>query len=144
MALCLKEGYLLSVAVFRKIFQCYNIAMATPWCIYTRQRPKSALNSASIPDNNLQRWDSFFTLKLEGGDWGTLFRQSFGKVSDGSPKNIILNSEEEAIYPELIWDKGQIHSWTLLEEFFLVHSKLSHVSTKGITPTFLTIFTWFI
>lgn len=86
----------------------------------------------------------FFCLEMRRGDWGTIFRQSFGKVSDGSPKIIVLNAEEEAIYQVLIRDNGQSHSWTLLEEFSLVHVKLSHVSAKGITLTFLTILTRFI
>ena len=87
---CLREGFPLSVAVFRKVFQCYNSSSSNCGWVYVKQRPKCKhiFNSASIPDNN-QNWrNSFVGLRWENGDWGTLFRSSFGKVSDGSLKSI--------------------------------------------------------
>ena len=138
MVLCLRKGFPLSVAVFRKIFQCYNSALATPGWVYIRQRPKSPhiFNGSSIPDNNPQWRDTFVGLKWEGGDWGTLFRRSFGKVSDWSAKTITLSPEEMIIYDELIKDNGQTVSQMLLEEFSLIHAGLSTVSVKGIFPFF--------
>ncbi|KAL8131461.1 hypothetical protein AgCh_007409 [Apium graveolens] len=47
---------------------------------------------------------SVMWLRWENGDWGTLFRSSFGKVSDGSLKFIHLTPEETIIYNELTRD----------------------------------------
>ncbi|KAL8094462.1 hypothetical protein AgCh_036117 [Apium graveolens] len=87
--------------------------------------------SASIPDNN-QHWrNSFVELRWENGEWGTLFRSSIRKVSDGSLKSIHLTPEETIIYDELTRDDGATTSWTLLEEFSLIHVGLSSVSQQA-------------
>ncbi|KAL8155304.1 hypothetical protein AgCh_000616 [Apium graveolens] len=102
----LRESFPLSVAVFRKIFQCYNSSSSICGWVYVKQRPKCKhiFNSASIPDNN-QNWrNSFVGLRWENGNWGTLFRSSFGNVSDGSLKSIHLTPEETIIYNELTRD----------------------------------------
>ncbi|XP_074337329.1 uncharacterized protein LOC141674523 [Apium graveolens] len=133
MVCCLREGFPLSVAVFRKVFQCYNSSSNICGWVYVKQRPKSKhiFNSASIPDNN-QNWrNSFVGLRWENGDWGTLFRSSFGKVSDGSLKSIHLTPEETIIYNGLTQDDGSTTSWTLLEEFSLIHVGLSSVSQQA-------------
>ncbi|KAL8101143.1 hypothetical protein AgCh_033140 [Apium graveolens] len=129
----LREGFTLSVAVFRKVFQCYNSSSSICGWVYVKQRPKSKhiFNSASIPDNN-QNWrNSFVRVRWENGDWGTLFRSSFGKVSDGSLKSIHLTPEETIIYNGLTQDDGTTTSWTLLEEFSLIHVGLSSVSQQA-------------
>ncbi|KAL8127159.1 hypothetical protein AgCh_014181 [Apium graveolens] len=127
------EGFPLSVVVFRKIFQCYNSSSSICGWVYIKQRPKCKhiFNNASIPDNN-QNWrNSFVGLRWENGDWGTLFRSSFRKVSDGSLKSIHLTLEETIIYDELTRDDGATISWNLLEEFSLIHVGLSSVSQQG-------------
>ncbi|KAL8088283.1 hypothetical protein AgCh_038166 [Apium graveolens] len=129
----LRGGFPLSVAVFRKVFQCYNSFSGNCGWVYVKQRPKCKhiFNSASIPDNN-QNWrNSFVGLRWENGDWGTLFRSSFGKVSDGSLKSIHLTLEETIIYDELTRDDGATISWTLLEEFSLIQVGLSFVSQQA-------------
>lgn len=45
--------------------------------------------------------------EMGGGNWGTLYRSSFWKVCDGSPKSITLLPEEQLICDELIKDGGQ-------------------------------------
>ncbi|KAK1351331.1 hypothetical protein POM88_054463 [Heracleum sosnowskyi] len=70
-------------------------------------------------------------LVWEGGDWGTLFRKSFGRVSDGSPSNIVLNEEELHAYSELIKDNGTTVAWELLDEFVLKSVGLSTVHDKA-------------
>ncbi|XP_074336556.1 uncharacterized protein LOC141673711 [Apium graveolens] len=133
MVCCLREGFPLSVAVFRKVFQCYNSSSNICGWVYVKQRPKSKhiFNSASIPDNNPNWRNSFVGLRWENGDWGTLFRSSFGKVSDGSLKSIHLTPEETIIYNGLTQDDGTTTSWTLLEEFSLIHVGLSSVSQQA-------------
>ncbi|KAL8105086.1 hypothetical protein AgCh_029032 [Apium graveolens] len=129
----LREGFPLSVAVFRKVFQCYNSSSSICGWVYVKQRPKSKhiFNSASIPDNN-QNWrNSFVGFRWENGDWGTLFRSSFRKVSDGSLKSIHLTPEETIIYNGLTQDNDTTTSWTLLEEFSLIHVGLSSVSQQA-------------
>lgn len=76
----------------------------------------------------------------EGGDWGTVFRPSFGRVNDGSPKTIELSPAEQVIYDDLIKDNGHTHSWILLEEFSLKNAGLSTVSDEGISLTFPFLF----
>ena len=75
--------------------------------------------------------EGIFLLKVGGGDWGTLFRSSFGKVVDGSPNDIVLSDEEQITYVVLTADKGKTHSWFLLRETVLVEHGLSPVSEKG-------------
>ncbi|KAK1374769.1 hypothetical protein POM88_030962 [Heracleum sosnowskyi] len=70
-------------------------------------------------------------LVWEGGDWGTLFRRSFSRVSDGSPGNIILNDEEAHAYAELTKDDYATMAWMLLDEFQLKSLGLSNVSDKA-------------
>jgi len=70
-------------------------------------------------------------LTWAGGDWATLFRRPFCKVSDGSPGSIILSDEEEVAYQALISDDGKTDTWTLLEEFSLKKVGLSQASDKG-------------
>ncbi|KAL8134677.1 hypothetical protein AgCh_009632 [Apium graveolens] len=98
----LREGFPLYVAVFRKVFQCYNSSSSICGWVYVKQRPKSKyiFNSASIPDNN-QNWrNSFVGLRWENGDWAH---------SSDLPSG----------------------SWTLLEEFSLIHVGLSSVSQQA-------------
>ena len=134
-----RKGHRLSVAVFRKIFQLVTSPLTAPGWVYIKQRPKTShiFNGLSIPDNNFQWKDEFMLLFWEGGDWGTIFRPSFGRVNDGSPKTIELSIEEQAIYDDLIKDNGQTHSWTLLEEFSLKSAGLSNVSDEGSSLSFI-------
>ncbi|KAL8133832.1 hypothetical protein AgCh_009047 [Apium graveolens] len=108
-----------------------NLHIALVDRISARPKSKHIFNSASIPNNN-QNWrNSFVGLHWENGDWGTLFRSSFGKVSDGSLKSIHLTPEETIIYNGLTQDDGTTTSWTLLEEFSLIHVGLSSVSQQA-------------
>ena len=75
-------------------------------------------------------------LLWEGGDWGTLFRSTFSKVTDGSPNDIVLNEEETHAYNELIKDNNATMAWELLDEFVLKALGLSKVHDKG---NFLTL-----
>ncbi|KAL8155202.1 hypothetical protein AgCh_000546 [Apium graveolens] len=87
------------------------------------------VNIKRLHSHNNQNWrNSFVGLRWENGDWGTLFRSSFEKVSDGSLKSIHLSPEETIIYNELTRDDGTTTSWTLLEEFSLIHVGLSFIS----------------
>ncbi|KAL8098358.1 hypothetical protein AgCh_031208 [Apium graveolens] len=70
-------------------------------------------------------------LTWAGGDWATLFRRPFCKVSDGSPGSIRLTDEEEVAYQALISDDGKTDTWTLLEEFYLKKIGLSQASDKA-------------
>ncbi|XP_074327765.1 uncharacterized protein LOC141665682 [Apium graveolens] len=56
---------------------------------------------------------------------------SLRKVSDGSLKSIHLTPEETIIYNGLTQDDGTTTSWTLLEEFSLIHVGLSSVSQQA-------------
>ncbi|KAK1385018.1 hypothetical protein POM88_022753 [Heracleum sosnowskyi] len=88
------------------------------------------MNKASKRDNNPKWKEEFMYLIWEGGDWGTLFRSSFSRVSDGSPSNIILNDEEAHAYAELTKDDYATLAWVLLDEFQLKSLGLSNVSDK--------------
>ncbi|KAK1400169.1 hypothetical protein POM88_010032 [Heracleum sosnowskyi] len=85
----------------------------------------------SIPDNNPKWKNEFMYLVWEGGDWGTLFRRSFSRVSDGSPNDIVLNDEEAYAYAELTKDNYATLAWELLDEFQLKSLVLSSVSDKA-------------
>lgn len=124
----------LSIAVFRKVFQCYNKACTSPSWVYIRQKHKSPqiFNSASDRDNNQQWKDYLMGLQREGGDWGNPLQIIFWEGSDGSPKISTLSPEERIFYDELIKDNGQTVNWTLLEEFSLNHVGLTTTSAKGI------------
>ncbi|XP_074357867.1 uncharacterized protein LOC141697403 isoform X2 [Apium graveolens] len=133
MVLCLRNNFPLSVAVFRKVFQFYNSSMSQPGWVLTRQRPKipHIFDSNSIVENNPKWRDEFVRLTWAGGDWATLFRRPFCKVSDGSPGSIRLTDEEEVAYQALISDDGKTDTWTLLEEFSLKKVGLSQASDKA-------------
>ncbi|KAL8115868.1 hypothetical protein AgCh_022385 [Apium graveolens] len=62
----------------------------------------------------------FLYVLLEGGDWGTLFRSSFGLAVDGSPNDIVLSEEETKAFNLLTQDNGSSHSWDLIRETVLV------------------------
>lgn len=70
-------------------------------------------------------------LTWEDGDWGTLFKPSFGRVTNGSPNDIIMSAEHQITYDTLIKDNGQTHSWDLLNEMTLREVGISPVSEKG-------------
>lgn len=91
------------------------------------------MNSLSIPENNPKWKDEFMYLLWDEGDWGTLFRSSFGRVMDGSPNDIVLLPEDQETYDALINDNGQIHSKDLLNEMTLREVGISPVSEKGIS-----------
>ncbi|KAL8116823.1 hypothetical protein AgCh_023117 [Apium graveolens] len=133
MVLCLRNNFPLSVAVFRKVFQFYNSAMSQPGWVLIRQRPKipHIFDSNFIVENNPKWRDEFVRLTWAGGNWATLFRRPFCKVSDGSPGSIRLSDEEEVAYQALISDDGKIDTWTLLEEFSLKKVGLSQASDKA-------------
>ncbi|KAL8103124.1 hypothetical protein AgCh_027598 [Apium graveolens] len=69
----------------------------------------------------------FLYVLWEGGDWGTLFRSSFGQAVDGSPNDIILTEEETKAFNLLTQDNGTSHSWDLIRETVLVERGLSPV-----------------
>ena len=80
--ICLKKGFEPSVAVFRKIFQFRNSSSSSLGWVFVAQRAgrPHIYDGNSIPENN-QKWKSdFLYVHWEGGDWGTLFRKSFGRV----------------------------------------------------------------
>ncbi|KAK1380945.1 hypothetical protein POM88_027689 [Heracleum sosnowskyi] len=85
----------------------------------------------SIPDNNPKWRDEFMYLIWDGGDWGTLFHNSFSRVSDGSPGDIVLTEGEALAYAELIKDNYATMAWELLDEFLLKTLGLSRVSDKA-------------
>lgn len=58
----------------------------------------------------------FVYVTWEDGDWGTLFRSSFGLVIDGSPGNIELSPEEQVAFDALTSNNEQTHSWDLFKE----------------------------
>ncbi|KAK1400997.1 hypothetical protein POM88_000602 [Heracleum sosnowskyi] len=131
--LCLKNNFLLSVALFRKKFQFKNSSAITLGWVYINHRPSTPpiFHPKSIPDNNPKWKEEFMYLVWEGGDWGTLFRSSFSRVSDGSPSDIILSDEEAHAYAELTKDNYATMAWVLLDEFQLKSLGLSNVSDKA-------------
>lgn len=136
--LCLKKGFPLSVALFRKIFQFKNSASTHLGWVYISHRASTPpiFHPKSIPDANPKWKREFMYLLWEGGDWGTLFRSTFSKVADGSPNDIVLNEEETHAYNELIKDNNATMAWELLDEFELKALGLSKVHDKG---NFLTL-----
>ncbi|KAK1379480.1 hypothetical protein POM88_026224 [Heracleum sosnowskyi] len=102
MVLCLKNKFPLSVSLFRNIFQFKNSSAVSPGWVYLNHRAStpSIFHPKSIPDNN-PKWKIEFMYLVWGGDWGTLFRRSFSRVSDGSPNDIVLTDEEAYAYDEL-------------------------------------------
>ncbi|KAL8126026.1 hypothetical protein AgCh_013354 [Apium graveolens] len=90
---CAKHNVPTSVAVFRKIFQFKNSPDKSPGWVSINQCPTipHIVNGKSIPDNNLGWKKDFLFVIWEGGDWGSLFRSSFGLVVDGSPNDITLS-----------------------------------------------------
>ncbi|KAK1398372.1 hypothetical protein POM88_008235 [Heracleum sosnowskyi] len=131
--LCLKNKFPLSVALFRRIFQFKNSSAITLGWVYINHRPSTPpiFLPKSIPDNNPKWKNEFMYLVWEGGDWGTLFRSSFDRVSDGSPSDIVLNDEESRAYAELTKDDYATTAWTLLDEFLLKSLGLSNVHDKA-------------
>ena len=138
MVLCIRKNIPLSVALFRKIFQFKNSSSQSPGWVYINQRSGSPhiFNGLSLPENNPKWRDEFMVLVWKNGDWGTLFRKSFNRVSDGSPDSIELSEEEKLAYLELIADGGSAHFRQLTEEFSLKAAGLSHVSDEGNSLTF--------
>ncbi|KAL8126038.1 hypothetical protein AgCh_013362 [Apium graveolens] len=76
------------------------------------------------------RAERFLFVIWEGGDWGTLFRSSFGLAVDGSPNDIIFSEEEARAFNLLTQDNGTSHSWDLIRETVLVERGLSPVPKK--------------
>ena len=93
---CLQLKLPLSVPLFRKIFQFKNSASSYSGWVYLSHRPHKPhiFKNSSIPDNNPHWKDEFLQLVWAGGDWGTLFRKNFGRVSDGSAETIVLSEAE--------------------------------------------------
>lgn len=91
-----KKNLPLSVAIFRKIFKFRNSLDKYPGWVSLHQRPHlpHIVNGLTIPENNIKWKKEFLYVVWEGGNWGTLFRSSFGKVVDGSPGDIVLSNEE--------------------------------------------------
>ncbi|KAK1394402.1 hypothetical protein POM88_013458 [Heracleum sosnowskyi] len=133
MVLCLKNNFPLSVSLFRKIFQFKNSSALSPGWVYLNHRASTPpiFHPKSIPDNNPKWKNEFMYLVWEGGDWGTLFRRSFSRVSDGSPNDIVLTDEEAHAYDELTKDNNTTLAWELLDEFVLKSLGLSNVSDKA-------------
>lgn len=134
MVLCLRNKLPLSVALFRKIFQFYNSPPKHPGWVYIKLRAHvpPLFNGKSAPDNNTGWRELFAYLEWDGGDWGTLFRSSFARVSDGSAKGITLNPEEEAAFAILTEADGEaITMPSLLSEDSLRAVGLSPVSERG-------------
>ncbi|KAL8088605.1 hypothetical protein AgCh_038398 [Apium graveolens] len=129
---CAKHNVSTYVAVFRKIFQFKNSPDKNPRWVSLNQRPTvpHIVNGKSIPDNNLGWKKDFLFVIWEGGDWGTLFRSSFGLAVDGSPNDIILSEEETRAFNLLTQDNGTSHSWDLIRETVLVERGLSPVPKK--------------
>lgn len=133
MVLCLKNNFPLSVALFRKIFQFKNSAESTPGWVYISHRSSTPpiFHPQSIPDSNPKWKKEYMYLIWEGGNWGTIFRSTFGKAVDGSASDIELNEEETHAYKELIKDNYATMAWDLLNEFQLKSLGLSRVAKKG-------------
>ncbi|KAL8087763.1 hypothetical protein AgCh_037786 [Apium graveolens] len=130
---CAKHKVPTSVAVFRKIFQFKNSPDKSPGWVSLNQRPTipRIVNGKSIPDNNLEWKKDFLFVVWEGGDWGTLFRSSFGLAVDGSPNDITLSEEEARAFNLLTQDNGTSHSWDFIRETILVERGLSPVPKKS-------------
>ncbi|KAL8088412.1 hypothetical protein AgCh_038260 [Apium graveolens] len=129
---CAKHKVPTSVAIFRKIFQFKNSPDKSPGWVSLNQRPTipHIVNGKSIPDNNLGWKKDFLFIVWEGGDWGSLFRSSFGLAVDGSPNDITLSEEEARAFNLLTQDNGTSHSWDLIRETVLVERGLSPVHKK--------------
>ncbi|KAL8147422.1 hypothetical protein AgCh_004941 [Apium graveolens] len=129
---CAKHNVPTSVAVFRKIFQFKNSPDKSPGWVSINQRPTipHIVNGKSIPDNNLGWKKDFLFVIWEGGDWGSLFRSSFGLAVDGSPNDITLSEEEARGFNLLTQDNGTSHCWDLIRETVLVERDLSPVNKK--------------
>ena len=132
--LCLRKNIVPSIPLFRKIFQFKNSPSSSPGWVYINHRANHPhiFNTASIPENNSHWKFDFLKIVWEGGDWGTLFRKQFSRVSDGSADSIMLSEAERLAYDELVRDGGESLSWDLLEEFSLKAVGLSGASSKGI------------
>jgi hypothetical protein len=140
MVLCLQKDLPLSVSVFRRIFQFYNSPATQAGWVYIKLRPKvpPLFNGKSFPENNTGWKSEFLYLEWEGGDWGTLFRRSFSRVSDGSAKGIALTPEEQATFDTLTQADGDsITCRSLLNEESLRAVGLSQVSERGNSLTCL-------
>ncbi|KAL8089488.1 hypothetical protein AgCh_039091 [Apium graveolens] len=129
---CAKHNVPTSVAVFRKIFQFKNSPDKSPGWVSINQRPTipHIVNGKSIPDNNLGWKKDFLFVIWEGGDWGSLFRSSFGLAVDGSPNDITLSEEKARGFNLLTQDNGTSHCWDLIRETVLVERGLSPVNKK--------------
>ncbi|XP_074355552.1 uncharacterized protein LOC141695188 [Apium graveolens] len=129
---CAKHNVPTSVAVFRKIFQFKNSPDKSPGWVSINQRPTipHIVNGKSIPDNNLGWKKDFLFVIWKGGDWGSLFRSSFGLAVDGSPNDITLSEEEARGFNLLTQDNGTSHCWDLIRETVLVERGLSPVNKK--------------
>ena len=133
LVISLKKGFQPSVAVFRKIFQFRNSSSSSLGWVFVAQRAgrPHIYDGKSIPENNPKWKSDFLYIHWEGGDWGTLFRKSFGRVSDGCPDHIVLSEEDQLAYNELIKDDGQSHYRTFLDEVVMREVGISPVSHKG-------------
>jgi hypothetical protein len=134
MVLCLEQNLPLYVPLFRKIFQFYNSPPKCPGWVYIKLRNNvpPLFNGKSFPENNTGWKELFLYLEWEGGDWGTLFRSSFSRVSDGNARGIKLNLEEKAAFAILTEVDGEaITMSSLLSEDSLRAVGLSPVSERG-------------
>ncbi|KAL8121509.1 hypothetical protein AgCh_018295 [Apium graveolens] len=129
---CAKHNVPTSVAIFRKICQFKYSPDKNPGWVSLNQRLTVAhiVNGKSIPDNNLGWKKDFLYVLWEGGDWGTLFRSSFGLAVDGSPNDIVLSEEETKAFNLLTQDNGTSHSWDLIRETVLIVRGLSPIPKK--------------
>ena len=116
--LCLRKNITMTSPLFRKIFQFKNSPSSSPGWVYINHRANHPhiFNTASIPENNTHWKFDFLKILWEMGDWGTLFRKQFSRVSDGSSKSIVLSEVEKVAYDELIKDGGESLSWDLVAQ----------------------------
>ena len=132
-ALCTKKQLPLSVPVFRSIFQFRNSPSNSPGWVFVQHRPgvPNIFNAHSLPENN-QRWrHQFMFLHWEGGDWGTLFKSAFARVTDGSNSCHNPSPDDKLIIEQLSCDDGATHYRKIINERALVSLGLSNVSDEG-------------
>ena len=133
LVLCFLEEIIPTVPLFRKIFQFKNSPGSIQGWVYISHRPKKPhiFNPYSLPVKNYAWKDEFLKLEWVDGDWGTLFRSSFAKVSDGGFHSIVLTKAEKLAYNQLIQGGEDRLAWDLLDESVLVKVGLSRTDARG-------------
>ena len=70
-------------------------------------------------------------LHWEGGNWGTLFKSSFARVTDGSNSFHNPSHDDKYIIEQLSYNDGATHYRKIINERALIILGLSNASDKG-------------